>query len=158
MRICIVRPALVYGPHLKGNLLTMKKVIEKGWFLPLPRIKNSRSMIHVDDLVKALLLIEEKGSNGEIYNVTDGVSYSTSEIYEILSDIAQKKQPSFHIPLVFLKMLKIISMGKLKATLKKLLEDELYNSSKINDLGFRAKLRFENLNETLFDFLFPYYL
>lgn len=150
MKICIVRPSLVYGPKLKGNLLTMRKAIDKGWFPPLPNIQNARSMVHVDDLVEACFLVENKGVDGEIYNVTDGFDYSTTEIYETLSEIAHKKPPLLRIPLVVLKTLKKISLGNLKITLNKLLEDEQYNNSKIEELGFRAKLRFENLNETLF--------
>ena len=66
MHVSIVRPSLVYGPGVKGNLAMMIKGIEQGWFPPLPETGNRRSMIHVDDLVRALILVtENKQANGE---------------------------------------------------------------------------------------------
>ena len=56
MHISIIRPSLVYGPNVKGNLKLMLNGINRGWFPPLPEIGNRRSLIHVDDLVKAILL------------------------------------------------------------------------------------------------------
>ena len=149
MKILIIRPSLVYGPDLKGNLLSMKNAINSGWFPPLPVIKNSRSMVHVDDLVRAIFLIYEKGLDGEIYTVTDGSNYSSTEIYETFCKILQKDPPKWRLPLFSLKMLSLVP-GKLKRKISKLVEDESYSSSKIESLGFSAKLKFGDMNETLF--------
>ena len=149
MKICIVRPSLVYGKQIKGNLLNMKKAIQGGWFPPLPTIQNKRSMVHVDDLVKAILLVKEKGKNGEIYNVTDGKDYSTTEIYETFCEIIAKPPPKLRVPLLALKALKY-APGRIGHTIKKLIEDEKYSSSKIKSLGFEAKFEFKDYNEALF--------
>jgi UDP-glucose 4-epimerase len=149
MNILIVRPSLVYGPEIKGNLLSMKRAIKAGWFPPLPQIKNARSMVHVDDLVSAIILVKEKGVNGEIYNVTDGKDYSTTEIYETLYKLNKKDLPKLRLPLILLNLFSFIP-GRINKMVSKLVGDERYSSSKIEALGFRAKLRFGNLNETLF--------
>lgn len=149
MKICIIRPALVYGPELKGNLLNMKKTIERGWFPPLPKVNNSRSMIHVDDLARAILLIEKKGESGEIYNVTDGKSYSSNEIYEIFCKFFNKKPPKIRLPLFILKLTAYFP-GIIGEMVKRLLENDIHSNSKVKSLGFNAKLEFKNLNETLF--------
>lgn len=149
MKICIIRPSLVYGPDIKGNLLNMKRAIQEGWFPPLPKIQNVRSMIHVDDLVRAILLVHEKGADGEIYNITDGKDYSTTQIYETFCKLIRKKPPKFRLPLFVFKLLRLIP-GSVRHKVTKLLGDEKYSSSKIESLGFYAKLRFGNLNETLF--------
>ena len=57
MHVSIIRPALVYGPNAKGNLNLMLSGIELGWFPPLPEVGNRRSMIHVDDLVRAIFFV-----------------------------------------------------------------------------------------------------
>ena len=63
----------------------MGLAIKKGWFPPLPETGNKKSMIHVDDLVQAILyLSNEKQVNGEIFIATDGRSYSSREIYNIM--------------------------------------------------------------------------
>lgn len=149
MKILIIRPSLVYGPNLKGNLSSMKKAINQGWFPPLPVIKNKRSMVHVDDLVRAILLVHEKGIESEIYNITDGFNYSTTEIYETFCKILEKNPPNWRLPLFIFNMLSFIP-GRINQTISKLLEDESYSSSKIESLGFIAKLRFGDMNETLF--------
>ena len=111
MKICIIRPSLVYGPNLKGNLLQMKTSIQKGWFPPLPQIDNRRSMIHVDDLARAMLMVEARGVNGEIYNVTDGKDYSTTEIFDIFYEMLKKKPPKLRVPLPLLRFLQRFPEG-----------------------------------------------
>ena len=40
MRVSIVRPSLVYGPGVKGNLKLMISTLKKGWLPPLPDTGN----------------------------------------------------------------------------------------------------------------------
>jgi hypothetical protein len=63
--------------------------------------------------------------------------------------ILQKPPPTVRLPLFIFKFLRMIP-GSIKNKVTKLLDDERYSSSKIESLGFSAKLRFGNLNETLF--------
>ena len=66
MHVSIIRPSLVYGPNVKGNLALMLSGIKKGWFPPLPETGNKRSMIHVDDLVRVILFVaDDDRANGE---------------------------------------------------------------------------------------------
>ena len=62
--LCIIRPSLVYGPNVKGNLKSMLDLINKGIFPPLPEVNNKRSMIHVDDLVSAIFLFLKRNLEG----------------------------------------------------------------------------------------------
>ena len=85
MFVSIVRPALVYGPNVKGNLKLMLNAIEKGWFPPLPRVKNRRSLVHVDDLVEALKIVSmDRRANGEVFIVTDGRAHTSRELFEAM--------------------------------------------------------------------------
>jgi UDP-glucose 4-epimerase len=149
MQIHIIRPSLVYGPNVKGNLLNMKVAIEKGWFPPIPRINNFKSMIHVDDLARAIVFVAKEGIDKEIYNVTDGVDYSTTEIYETLCRLVEKKPPSLRIPLFAFELLAKVPSG-LGHKVKKLLESERFSSGKIRSLGYYSKLKLKQFNETLF--------
>ena len=110
MHISIVRPALVYGPGVKGNLRKMISGIKNGWFPPLPQTNNCRSMIHVDDLIRAMLFVaNDYHTNGEIYIATDGMSYTSREIYEVMCMLADKSIPKWVVPKVLFKMITIIS-------------------------------------------------
>ena len=109
MKVIIVRPSLVYGPNVKGNLATMINGIKKGWFPPLPDAGNSRSMIHVDDLVLALLLLEKSiGNFGEIFIATDSNCYSSKEIYACLCKAAGRKVPKWEVPIFFSSLFQVL--------------------------------------------------
>ena len=150
MHISIIRPALVYGPNVKGNLKLMLSGIRKGWFPPLPKTGNKRSMIHVDDLVKAILLVaKDMKSNGEIFIATDGISYSSNEIYTMMCKLEGKSIPGWSVPKIFFDLISIVSPS-LKYKINKLLGDECYSSKKLEALGFSAKKTLREMNETNF--------
>jgi nucleoside-diphosphate-sugar epimerase len=150
MHVSIIRPSLVYGPNVKGNLQLMLSGIEKGWFPPLPETGNRRSMIHVDDLVRAILLVaEDKRANGEIFIATDGVPHSSREIYNAMCSTLDKSIPKWSVPKLLFGMASLIS-PRIKYKLNKLLGDECYSSAKLETLGFKAKKSLKDMNETDF--------
>jgi UDP-glucose 4-epimerase len=146
MHVSVLRPSLVYGNGVKGNLSNMFSAIKKGWFPPLPETGNNRSMVHVDDLVSALLLVcEDDRADGEIFNVTDGNKYSSREIYETMCSVLGKKVPSWSVPKFVFYMTSIFS-PRLAYMVEKLLGDECYSSEKIRMIGFSPSKTLENFN------------
>jgi UDP-glucose 4-epimerase len=57
IRVTILRPVNVYGPGMKGNLMTLLRLIHKGWMPPLPAFQQGFSLIGVDDLCHALMRV-----------------------------------------------------------------------------------------------------
>ena len=55
LEVSIVRSPLVYGSHVKGNLLGLLRLADSPWPLPFGAIRNRRSFIHVDDLARLLV-------------------------------------------------------------------------------------------------------
>ena len=150
MNISIIRPALVYGPNMKGNLKLMLTGIRKGFFPPLPETGNIRSMIHVDDLVSAILFISENDhSNGEIYIATDGESYSSRDIFNIMREVAGKRPLKWSVPKFVFLSLALIS-PRIRYKIDKLLGNQCYSSKKLKSLGFVPKRKFKEMNETSF--------
>jgi len=150
MNITIIRPSLVCGPNVKGNLKKMFQGIKSGWFPPLPETNNKKSIIHVDDLVQAILLVlKDNRTNGEIYIATDDVSYSSRNIYTIMCKLAGKPIPKWTVPKLFFDILGLFSPN-IKYKVDKLLGDEYYSSGKLKKLGFRPQKTLENMNETIF--------
>jgi nucleoside-diphosphate-sugar epimerase len=77
----VLRLPLVYGPGLPGNLARMIDAVEARRFPPVPAGKNRRSMIHVDDAARAVVLAgENPRAAGRTFTVTDGRGYATHEI------------------------------------------------------------------------------
>ncbi len=86
IQVTIVRPVNVYGPGMKGNLMTLLRFISKGWMPPLPAFTQGFSLIGVDDLCQALMLIAQspghqdlekppKTCTAKVYTVSDGQVY-----------------------------------------------------------------------------------
>ncbi len=139
MHVAIIRPSLVYGPNAKGNLKLMLSGIEKGWFPPLPEMGNRRSMIHVDDLVRAILLVaDDDRANGEVFIATDGTPYSSREIYNTMCGMTGKSTPKWSVPKILFDIVSLLS-PRIKYKVDKLLGDECYSSAKLEALGFKAK-------------------
>lgn len=148
MHVSIIRPSLVYGPEVKGNLKLMLAGIKKGWFPPLPRTGNRRSMIHVDDLVQAIFLVsEDKRANGEIFIATDGTPHSSREIYNAMCGALEKSIPKWSVPKFLFDMASLAS-PYIKYKLNKLLGNECYSSAKLEALGFKAQKTLKDMNET----------
>jgi len=150
MHVSVIRPSLVYGPEVKGNLRMMIEGIKKGWFPPLPETGNRRSMIHVDDVVSSLLLVANcKDANGEIYIATDGQAYSSREIYETICIVNRKSVPNWSIPVFFFSLIGLMSTN-LSYKVNKLMGSEFYHSDKLKSIGFSASKTFRDMNESSF--------
>jgi len=150
MHVSILRPALIYGPNVKGNLQLMMQGINKGWFPPLPEIGNRRSMIHVDDIVRVLLLlVNSQQANGEIFIATDGRTYSSRNIYEIMRCVLGKNPLNWSIPKSLFSLIALFNTN-LRYKIDKLLGDECYSSEKLQSLGFKAQKELKQMNETDF--------
>lgn len=150
MHISIIRPSLVYGPNVKGNLQLMLSGIKKGWFPPLPETGNKRSMIHVDDLVKAIFLVGyDERANGGIFIATDGRLYSSREIYDVMCEILGKSPSRWSLPKILFDIVSLVS-PQIKYKINKLFGDASYSSENLEKLGFKAQRSLKEMNETIF--------
>ncbi len=147
----VLRLSMVYGLTCKGNLPRMIEAIRKGRFPPLPEMNNRRSMVHVDDVVRAAILVVEKAEAvNKTYIVTDGEAYSTRQMYEWICDALHKPIPGWSVPLSVLNVLARVGdmIGATRGrrfmfdsdALEKLTGSACYSSAKIqHELGFKAQ-------------------
>jgi len=112
LHVCCVRPALVYGPEVKGNLRRMIRAVSANRFPPLPEMNNRRSLVHVRDLAEAAILAAERPeAGGKVYIVTDGHTYSTRRLFEEISQALGKRIPGWTVSGGLLKGLARIGDG-----------------------------------------------
>lgn len=58
-----LRPVLVYGPGVKGNMAALLKLAQSSWPLPLGGLKAKRSLLSLDNLAAALdTLLKAEGT------------------------------------------------------------------------------------------------
>ena len=136
MEVVIIRPPLVYGPNVKGNLASIISWIKKGIPLPFGAIENKRSLIALDNLVDFILLcVDINGSPraaNQVFLISDGEDVSTSILLRRIAKAYGVKPRLFPMP---------ISLMRQVATLiaRKDLSDRLFgnlqvDSSKARDL------------------------
>lgn len=148
VEISVLRLPLVYGRDSKGNISRMMAAIDRGYFPPLPDFSNKRSMVHIDDVMQALLLAAENPKAiGQTYIVTDGEIYSTRRIYTVICRGLERPVPRWTLPAAALKLGALAGdvITKVRGkpfpfnteALEKLTGSAWYNSNKIHrELGF----------------------
>jgi UDP-glucose 4-epimerase len=149
MKLVIVRPSLVYGPNVKGNLEKLMRAIQMGWFPPLPETGNKRSMVHVDDLVDILLLVGSSDVDGKIITATDGTPYSARVIYKSLCQAQGITPWHWSVPYILFKFgMKL--HPKIRYSLDKIFGDELYSCKNLDSLGYKSKRKLLDINQTIY--------
>ena len=82
--LAILRPPLVHGPGVKGNLAVLIKAIRKGVPLPLALVDNRRSMVGLDNLADAIGFLLERRVSGT-HLVRDDGDLSTPGLVRALA-------------------------------------------------------------------------
>ncbi len=156
MAACVLRPALVYGPGVKGNLAAMMRAIARGRFPPVPETGNVRSMVDVRDLVEAILAAAVRAeAAGGTFILTDGEAYSTRRIYLAMCAALGRRPPRWTLPAGLLRLLGRLGdageglLGRplpIDSTrVRRLLESACYRSVLAEaGLGFRPRYRLED--------------
>ena len=82
MEIVVVRPPLVHGPGVKGNLAILTKALRRGLPLPLGSVNNNhRSLVGVDNLTDLLrVCLTHPDAVGRTFLVKDDPDISTAEL------------------------------------------------------------------------------
>ena len=98
MQVVRVRPPLVYGPSVPGNLLKLLHLIGRG--VPIPAIKNLRSFIGRANLVDFLAIcLEHAAAANELFVVSDGHDLSTEQLVRVLCAGMGRSPRLFPLPL-----------------------------------------------------------
>ena len=153
MSVAIVRPALVYGPHVKGNLQALATAVR--WGLPRLPQGGRRSMIALEDLVDLLCVIAEHPPSGVKTWIACGAdSYSTQEIYDLLRAALGKGRGVDWLPRWIWKLAANLLDGVLsrraEPTYNKLFGWERYsNAAVITDTAWRPRIKLEDVMQQL---------
>lgn len=126
MEVVIIRPPLVYGPGVKGNLANMMQWLGTGIPLPLGRINNLRSLLALDNLVGFILLcIKHPKASNEVFLISDGKDISTTQLIYEIAAINGEKARLVPVPISWMKV-------ALKLFGKKNMGERLFNSLQLD--------------------------
>ncbi len=95
----IIRPPLVYGPRVKGNMYRLLGLVRRGTPLPLGGVHNRRSLIGLHNLVDLLVIcVEHPRAAGEVVLVRDDHEVSTPELLRMIVAEMGVKDRVFGLP------------------------------------------------------------
>jgi nucleoside-diphosphate-sugar epimerase len=98
LEVAIVRPPLVYGPGVRGNVLALMRLVDRGLPLPLGAVGNRRSLVGVRNLADLLArCIEAPEAAGQTVLASDGPPMSTPELIRRIA--AALGRPARLVPL-----------------------------------------------------------
>jgi len=115
LEVVIVRPTLVYGPNVRGNIAAMLSWAYRGIPLPLAAIVNARSLVALENLCSFLYACATNpAAAGETFMVSDGRAVSTPELFRLLAAGMGKKARLYPVSDRVLKMVcKFCGLGNI---------------------------------------------
>ena len=152
MHVVNLRLAMVYGSGGRGNLERMGRLVQRGLFPPLPETGNHRSMVHVDEVVAAMLLVaDDDRANRRTYIVASPEAPSGRELFDALRLALGKGRCGWAVPEMALRLtaclgdvLEAIMRRRLpldSEVLERLLGSAWYSPVRIErELGWRARV------------------
>lgn len=106
MSYTIIRPPLIYGPGVKGNLHSLKALIKKRLPLPLGMIDNKKSMISVKNLISLIkCCVLSEVAHNKIFLASDGDDLSTPQLIRFIAASMKKRALIINLPVPVLRQL-----------------------------------------------------
>lgn len=95
----VLRPAAVYGPRVRGGYWALVRAIRGGYFATVGDGRNRRTLVFVDDLVRAALAAAERpDAVGQTLNVTDGAIHTLRDIVAAIAAASGRPVPTASVP------------------------------------------------------------
>lgn len=110
MELTIIRPPIVYGRGVKGNFLTLLRLVKIGIPIPLGSVtENRRSMISADNLVDFILrCVSHPRAGNNTFFVSDGEDLSTADLLARLGKATNRSVFLFKFPIKLLEFFALI--------------------------------------------------
>ena len=143
MESAVLRPPLVYGPGVKGNLLALVRAIDRGLPLPLGSIRNSRTLLGIDNLVCAIMLcLHHPSAAGSTFLVGDERPISSPQLARAIAEALGRKCRLLAVPVALMRFAGTL-FGRQDAVAR-LTSSLVVDSSRIRErLGWRPVRSFE---------------
>lgn len=150
----ILRLPLCYGPGMKGNMLRLFSVVDRGLPLPLGGISNHRSLVFVGNVADAVLsVLETAEAATETFFVSDGQDLSTPDLVRAIARSLGRRARLVPVPPFVFRLAgragdmaaRFRPMGVSSAAVDRLLGSLTVDSSKLTRVtGLRPRHRVED--------------
>lgn len=105
MEFVVVRPPLIYGPGGRANFLSLLRLVDRGFPLPLASLNNRRSLLGLGNLADFIgCCLEHPAAANQIFQVADREPFSTPGLIRALALALGRPARLFHFPPALLKV------------------------------------------------------
>jgi nucleoside-diphosphate-sugar epimerase len=104
MEIVVLRPPVLYGPGVKGNLARLFGIAERGIPVPFGSINNARDMLSVRSFADLVArAISHPSASGRVFVARDGTPVSTPGLFRAIARSLNKQARIFPVPVPILR-------------------------------------------------------
>jgi UDP-glucose 4-epimerase len=101
----ILRPVLVYGPGVKGNMGRLMRLANSPWPLPFGALRNRRSLLNIGNLVEAIsFCLSTDLTRNETFVVADAEPISFAEMLAVMRQAVGRAPGLYVVPAEFLQV------------------------------------------------------
>lgn len=105
MEVVIIRSPLVYGPGVKANFLSLMKLADKNFPLPLGEAKGKRSLVYIDNLVSLIWeCVSNSNAANKVFLVSDDNDVTVAELLSEMTTALGKRSRIFNFPVKLLEI------------------------------------------------------
>ncbi len=140
MSVTVLRPPLIYGPGVKGNMLSLLKWVAAGRPVPLGSVTGQRSFIGLQNLCDAIIAtMTRPDAGGKTYLVSDQADMSTQDLVRLMAKALNRSPRLLPVPAPALRLAGWLS-GRSRA-IDRLVGSLTVDSSLItSELGWRPSV------------------
>lgn len=135
----VLRPAVVYGKAVKGNIAALATLARTPMPLPFAGLGNRRSLLALDNLVAAVaLVLDAKQAANEIFLVADQEPISVAELVAAMREGLGRSPHLVKVPPGAVKRL-LRSVGR-EADWERIAGEFVVDASKLMGIGWRPAI------------------
>lgn len=133
-RNVVLCPPVIYGTGAKNNILRLARLAKSGMPFPFATLDNLRSLLHVDNIVSAILAVLADSSQqpGGVFMLRDDKEWSTPELFRFMGHAAGSRARLFPFPALVAQSVASL-LGK-----QEMLQS-LVSSLRVDDSSFRTR-------------------
>jgi UDP-glucose 4-epimerase len=139
-RFAVLRPAVVYGNGVKGNIAALSTLARTPMPLPFGALDNRRSLLAIENLASAIdLVLTAPEAEGETYLVADPEPISVAELVAAMREGLGRSPHLLRAPTGAVKRL-MKTFGK-EAEFERISGNFVIDASKLGGLGWRPTVK-----------------
>lgn len=136
----VLRPAVVYGKGVKGNIANLATLAQTPMPLPFGDLDNRRSLLALENLASAVrLVLTSREAQGEIFLVADTEPISVAELVAAMREGLGRAPHLMRVPLGAVKRL-MATFGK-ETEWERLSGNFVIDAAKLRGIGWVPRIK-----------------